>query len=569
MKKYTIIIIFSFIAMTACESLDIAPDGRLTMGDVWTDPIKSEAYLNRAYLSIPSYFNTYGFFELLSGTTDESIYRHRGRATSGWVTGYLNPTENYLNPFYGTFWTGIRDCNVFINNVDESAIESIDIKKRLKAEAKVLRAFYYFELIKQYGPMPIVIDELLVDFDYTTLERPTFQENTDFIVKELKEAIAESSLPMRLTNENERKRMSKAVAYALMSEALLYNASPLWNPTNDIEKWRAAAEGSKEAVTKLEEYDYELFPDYEEYYQYTSDLRNDPKDKQTIYETYGYSVAHLYLHQGIPSNQASYSSGACPSQELVDSYNIKSTGEMPILGYEDASHLNPIINAESLYDPENPYLDRDPRFYASVLYNGTQLNIGGNQPHTVETFVGGTDEYRPIEIDIENYTVTGYYLRKFIDPNIRIGTGFRNASWKKFHFSKVLLNLAEAENEANGPTSIAYSAVNKVRRRVNMHDLPSSLSKDEFRNRIRNERRVELAFEEDRFWDVRRWKIMDKTDKVTTGMVITKDENNNFNYNRVVVKRRETWQDKFLIYPIPVGETAKVPNFADNQNPGW
>lgn len=569
MKKYIIIIIFSLIAITGCESLDISPDGRLTMNDVWTDPIKTEAYLSRAYSSIPSYFNAYGFFELLSGTTDESIYRHRGRATFGWTTGYLTPSANFLNPFYGTYWTGIRDCNVFINNVDESAIESIDIKKRLKAEAKILRAFYYFELIKQYGPMPIITDELLIDFDFTTLKRPTFQLNTDFIVNELNEAIAEPLLPMRLTNENERRRMSKAVAYALKSEVLLYNASPLWNPSNDIEKWRKAANASKEAIVGLEKHNYELFPDYEEYYQYTSDLRENPNDKQTIYETYGYSVHHLYLHQGIPSNQGVYSSGACPSQELVDSYNMKSTGEMPILGYEDASHLNPIINEESAYDPNDPYVDRDPRFYASILYNGAKLNIGGNQPHTVETFIGGADEYRPIEVDIENYTVTGYYLRKFIDPNIKIGTGVRNASWKKFHFSKVLLNLAEAENEANGPTNEAYNAVNKVRERANMPNLPENLTQEEFRKRIRNERRVELAFEEDRFWDVRRWKIMDQTDKITTGMVITKENDNSFNYKRVLITRRETWQDKFLIYPIPIGETSKIPDFQENQNPGW
>lgn len=224
MKKNSFILFTLVLLLIGCNDLDISPDGRFTMDDVWKDPIKTESFLGRAYSSIPAYFNSYGFFELFSAATDESIYRNRGRSTHSWASGYLNPSANYLNPFYDRFWAGIRDCNVFIDNVDNSAIESIETKRRLKAEAKVLRSFYYFELIKQYGPMPVITHELPVDFDFTTLKRPTFQVNTDSIVKDLDEAIAEPLLPMRITNSNERRRMSKAVAYALKSDVVLISA---------------------------------------------------------------------------------------------------------------------------------------------------------------------------------------------------------------------------------------------------------------------------------------------------------------------------------------------------------
>ena len=165
-------------------------------------------------------------------------------------------------------------------------------------------------------------------------------------------------------------------------------------------------------------------------------------------------------------------------------------------------------------------------------------------------------------------TVTGYYLRKFIDPKIPVWQD-KNARWKKFRLAEVYLNYAEAENEANGPTAEAYDAINIIRARVGMPELPTGLTKDQLRERIRRERRVELAIEEHRFWDVRRWKILDKTDKVVTGMEITRNANNTFTYKRFVSQRRNAWAEKYLLFPIPIGDASNVPDFTKNQNPGW
>ncbi len=184
----------------------------------------------------------------------------------------------------------------------------------------------------------------------------------------------------------------------------------------------------------------------------------------------------------------------------------------------------------------------------------------------MQTYVGGADQLIKTPPNRLN-THTGYYLRKFIDPKLQVNQG-QDARWKKYRLAEIYLNYAEAENEANGPSTEAYNAINTVRRRADMPDLPTGLSQEQVRERIRRERRVELAMEEHRFWDVRRWKILDKTDKLVTGMEIIKT-GNNYTYNRFVVGRRNSWQNKFLIFPIPITDVANIPDFSTNQNPGW
>ena len=267
----------------------------------------------------------------------------------------------------------------------------------------------------------------------------------------------------------------------------------------------------------------------------------------------------MFFINGIPSVGAALA-GATPSQELVDSYEM-ANGEIAITGYSDADHLQPIINPASGYDEMQPYKDRDPRFYASVWYNQAYYGIIYGTPHYVESYIGGSDGLA----QLRQRTHNGYYLRKFNDPDLRLGN-VGNVLWKKFRLAEIYLNYAEAENEASGATPAVYEAVNTVRARVQMPSLPSGLTKEEMRERIRRERRVEMAFEEQRFWDVRRWKILDQTDRHTTGMAWTK-QGNDFTHQRIVVDRRVVWADKYLIFPIPLNELNRLPAF--RQNPGW
>ncbi len=470
---------------------------------------------------------------------------------------------------YSIWWQGIGHANLFLSYIDNASITDAAKKSRLKAEAQLLRAFFYWELAKQYGAMPVVTEPFSAGFAFNSLTRPTFQETVDFIVKDCDEVIANSDMPLRIANVSERGRFCKAVAYAIKSQALLFNASPLWNPGNESGKWAAAAQAGRDAIQALTvQSDYRLYNDYSEYFLKTQDLGGSVIDHETIYEL-PYDAGVFSVINTIPTNGLiiGTSAGACPSQELIDSYEMQATGEPAVLGYQDGDHLQPIINPISGYDENNPYVGRDPRFYATVWYNESHYGVINGIDHMVETFTGGSDQL----LAYPNFTNTrtGYYLRKWYDPLIPANQLVQQCKWKKYRLAEIYLNYAEAENEANGPVN-AYEAVNIIRRRAGMPDLPAGLTKDEMRARISRERRVEFAYEEHRFWDVRRWKILSQTDKLVTGMKITKQGGGSFTYERFVSERRTAgWQDKYLLFPIPLSETNLIPDFADHQNPGW
>lgn len=577
MKKIIICFLsFSMIMLGCKKALDITPDGRLALEDVFKDEKQTEAYLNTVYNSIPSYFWKYQFFSYLAGVTDEAQDSDVGIESSNiaanWAPGSLSPSFNPLEIAgqgigivrYNTYWTGIRNANVFLANVPTANITNETRRRRFIAEARVLRAFFYFELVKQFGSMPVIQKPFSNTFDYESLTRPTFQANIDSIVTDCDFAIANTALPMRITEESERGRFTKAVAYAIKSQALLYNASPLWNAANDNAKWQAASVAAKEGLTALTSGgQFSLFPNYNNYFLNQSDISPSPNDKETIFERPEGPDGTFTSINSIPSKPGIFKAGTCPSQELVDSYDMQATGLPAITGYSDADHLSPIINAASGYNSNDPYAGRDPRFYATVWYNGALYDNINGAIHTMETFTGGADQLT----FTRNNTHTGYYLRKFIDPKLASGVG-HNSRWKKYRLAELYLNYAEAENEVSGATADVYAAVNTVRARANMPNLTIGLSKDEMRKRIRNERRVEFSIEEHRFWDTRRWKTLSETDKIVTGMRITKT-GGTFKYQRIVVEKRNAWQDKFRIFPIPLIDVSNIPDFSKNQNPGW
>ncbi|MBA4166789.1 MAG: RagB/SusD family nutrient uptake outer membrane protein [Chitinophagaceae bacterium] len=576
MKKI-IIIVFSFIITigSGCKKdpLNITPNGRIDLKDIFQDNNQTAAYLNSCYGNLQQYGGNYFFHTMLAGFSDEAHDNDdptEGVNSTAWYNGALTPTNNPLDAggwngnYYGGDWSGIRKCNVFLSNIDGATVTNASDKSRWKAEAKILRAFYYWDLITRYGPMPIENEAFPTNYDYKELKRSTFDSCVQFIVRNCDEAIAEPNMPYRIiTGEPDRARFTKAVAYAIKSEALLFNASPLWNPSNDLSKWQAAATAAQQAITDLTtNSNYALFGDYGSYFITTPDLNPDPVDKETILEMKNNTnITQWQFLNGAPSVRA-YKAGATPTQELVDAYEM-ADGSIPITGYSDADHLQPVIDPLSGYDDANPYINRDPRFYATVFYNGGYYgNINGGS-YSLQSYVGGADGFLTSD---RHYTHNGYYLHKFVNGDLtdQQSSGART---RKFRLAELYLNLAEAENEANGPTMAAYDAVNKIRARPSVH-MPAlgGLSQEQLRDRIHNERRVEMSFEEARFWDVRRWKILDQTDKLTTGMKWVKNGSALSN-TRVVVDRRNSYADKFLIWPIPLSEISVLPEFT--QNPGW
>ncbi|CAL1520478.1 RagB/SusD family nutrient uptake outer membrane protein [Chitinophaga sp. MM2321] len=577
MIKKIFIISFIIIIAGGCgkDPLDITPDGRTTLKDVFSDNDQTGAYLNSCYAFLQKYGIRYFHFMFLAALSDEahdSDDPTENLTATAWYKGTLTPSNNPLGNnrgddngnYYGTAWQGIRKCNVFLANIDNAKVTNPADAARWKAEAKVLRAYYYWELIKMYGGMPVVDKPFDLTADFVNLKRDAFNDCVQFIVKDCKEAIAEPQLPWRITTgETDRSRFTKAVAYAIMSEATLFNASPLWNPDNNVEKWQQAATLSKEALDALTGNGFMLASDYRNYFLTTPDLGANPADKETILQLKNSDVMDALTNfNGIPSISP-YKGGSTPSQELVDAYEMKN-GQPPITGYADADHLHPVINTASGYDETDPYVNRDPRFYATVFYNNAYYGTINGVPHYIESHVDGTDGIRNND---RKHTHNGYYLHKFIDASLRNDQG-SSAKWRRYRLAEIYLNYAEALNEAYGTTPEAYDAVNAIRSRPSVSMPPlSGLTKEQFRQRVRNERRVELAFEENRFWDVRRWKILDQTDKLTTGMQWTKVAANSFAGKRIVVDRRQSWAEKFHVFPIPSTEIITMPLFV--QNPGW
>ncbi|MEO6916426.1 MAG: RagB/SusD family nutrient uptake outer membrane protein, partial [Chitinophagaceae bacterium] len=414
-----------------------------------------------------------------------------------------------------------------------------------------------------YGGVPIVANSLASTADFNALKRSSFDECAQWIAKQCDTAALLMNDVVRRRN-NDIGRATKAFALAVKSRTLLYNASPLNNPSGDMVKWKAAADAAKQILDLVDQGYYALYNDYYSMFIQQDKGVTDQNFKEVIFQL-PRNNGHFNNVNSIAFGKG-FKAGTCPSQELVDAYPMKN-GEQPVLGYSDADKLVPILNPASGYDPANPYLNRDPRFAASIFYNGSFWGKQNGQDHYVESFVGGSDGLR----DDRNYTRTGYYIKKYIDPTA--GNGFANqapataqAYWIIFRLAEFYLNYAEALNEASGPVAEVYTAVNKIRTRAGIPNLPAGLSKEQMRERVRTERRVELAFEEHRFYDVRRWKILKDTDKLVTGLKITKT-GSVLAYERIVVERRTAWDDKFLQFPIPINDLSKMTGV--QQTPGW
>ena len=253
--------------------------------------------------------------------------------------------------------------------------------------------------------------------------------------------------------------------------------------------------------------------------------------------------------------------GHCPTENLVESYEMQASGlpVAPDAGYE---HMDPS------YDSQNPYEGRDPRMYELVAQNGAWWVYD----EQVECWYGGRSG-KPQK----NATVTGYYLRKYVDGSTSLKSEFVTSKrhvWNIMRYSEILLNFAEAMVEAYGDPNYkdgypmsAKEAVDIVRSRVHvdMPPFPNNLTLNEFNAKLRNERRVELSFEDHRFWDIRRWKIADQTTDIY-GVDITKKEDGSFSYKKVLVEKR-IFKDCMYLYPIPQSERYINPEL--EQNPGW
>lgn len=618
--KYSARISLLSVLLVSCIgcSLDMRPDGRLTYDELFSNPDRTQKYFN----SCLGYITSTGFtFDetLRASFCDEAedSKDHVDGAVMQWYNGYTTPLNNPIEDVWTHYFNGIRMCNNIIVNMSGNIDRTADgfIPARTKgwvAECYAIRAFCYLQLVKRYGGVPIIAEGQDEGHDYSSDTRHSFEECTDQIISDCRKALelrttgedVSSGYGLRWTVGNITEPTC-AFVYAVMSQAALYAASPLWYEAGSKYTWDYVAGITKEALDACLGNGFELYSSssvsdaycpYDQYFLIASTGIGMSNDKETIFQSSKRSS--VWSKAGLPSTSGSEKAGPCPSQELVDSYEM-ANGE-PVLDlsrpYNDEEHLDPNYNPGSGYDPNDPYAGRDPRFYASIYYNGARRYWASNGNTVVETFVDGKvrDGADALSTDptVIRNTRTGYYLRKFNHHKSGV-TSDRDGYMRVFRLAELYLNFAEAANSSKGPdTKIASSvsgstpmsareAVNVIRARVGMPAFPEGMTQSEFELKYRNERRVELAFEEHRFFDVRRWKLLSLTDRFVTGMKAevtgwsAPDQGAavplGFRYTRFKLGDRSCAEDKYLMYPVNQAEADKMERLTGTswQNPGW
>jgi hypothetical protein len=458
-------------------------------------------------------------------------------------------------------WVGIRIGWNFIENADNIPDASVALKKQLKAEAKMIIALHYCDMYRNFGGLPWV-DHAYKPGEDTNLPRLTSLETLNKIVALLDEA--EKDLPLIMTDlSNNDGRFTKASALGLKARILLFGASPLfnsstaylggaasdnkltWHGSYDANLWKRAADAAK---ALLNEGGYRLVS--------TGNPRKDFQDAyykrgngevlistRTRYKSGAYWAANYYFYQS-----ASGYGTACPSKEYVDMFPM--------------SDGTPITDANSGWDPNKPWENRDPRLYETVLVNGDAF-----QGREAELWVGGRERTTLAA----NGSKSGFGLKKFLLDRDTSTSIQSIVQWPYLRLAEIYLTYAEAANEFNnGPTPEAYDAVNMVRNRVGLNNLRSGLSKDDFRNAVLQERALEFGFEEVRWYDIIRWKRDDLFKQTLHGVNTTKNTNGTYSYETVELPPRSwqlNWSAKWYLSAFPPDEVNK--GYGLIQNPGW
>ena len=497
---------------------------------------RAGGFLSTIYADLDSDFGNYSG-AMLSSATDESVYSHSGNAIESFFNGAWSPT-NANSSIWTTCYHGIAYCNLFLDEFTGLKFEDYALDKNFMAEmyqynnyqweARFLRAYFYFLLVRQYGGVPLITSNMTAD-ESSKQPRATADEVFAFIDSEcaaIKDSITKDygdlgDLAMTPANNG---RANNLAVLALRARAALYHASPLFNANNDKALWQKAAELNKAVIDSCTARKMKLSTDYKGLFignTSWSDAnavgeiifgRRMPTENRN-FETYNFPV-------GMSGAGAGGGGGNCPSQNLVEAYE-----------------------------------DGDKRFSQTVACNGDSWPNANTAP--LETFEGGLNG-QPLAYA----TPTGYYLKKYVTESVQIaGNGANTCKhvWVTFRLAEFYLNYAECMLNLSGSgyeattgfTMTPKYAIDIVRKRAGLAGIEEGLSASEFKNRYENERFVELAFEGHRFFDVRRWKEGDKYFKTIYGLKITKNADGTFNETKTVVQNRQWDDSKMNLFPIP------------------
>lgn len=604
--KYLLVILLLTTAACNTDFLNTRPLGEATSDDVWTDPALAEAYVNDIYNGL----GNGGFPEtMLSSATDETMFTHN-YGMKNMVESTISPTDaEYINSRgtfqWGTMYLRIRACNNFFANIGKVNFDKQLQASRLKGEVFFLRAWFYQQLVRNFGGVPLV-DQVytLTDADYS-IARNTFEECVDHIVKDCDSA---AYYLHGTETVSVKGRANEGAALALKSRILLYAASDLHDmPTaraksaiiaaaskpellgyvsgDRMSRWQKALDAAK-AVMDLGNYSL-ASPDpasaAEAATNYQTMFLKD--NSESIFSRYFVNAkseagGQIGLYNGL--NGYHNWSGNTPTQLLIDDYEMI---DGSAFDWNNAAHK------------AHPYQNRDPRFYASILYDGADwrqrpTDVADMDPAnqvqagTYEVWDGskaipnpGLDT-RQGPVEDWNGSFTGYYMKKFIDPAVDAQYFRQEVPWPFFRYTEIILNYAEALMEL-GQEGEAKTYLNMIRRRAAMPDITSSgaaLKAD-----YQHEREIEMVFEEQRYYDVRRWMIAPATigralrgvnvqGKLKAGSKVTlyKYDLANYDYTYTpvtLVNENRLWLDKMYFMPIQRDEINRNSKLV--QNPGF
>ncbi len=554
--------VLSSIGFASCNFLDYdETSGLKTKEDMYKYFGSTESMLTHVYSFMPQ---DLGIIDnaMRDCASDDAEFGATGATVQVFNTGNWSPVKT-TDTAWGLY-KGIRAANSFIEeiaNVDFSRYEHNggyqNWMKKLKYfpyEARVLRAHYFFELARRYGDiaMPLTV---LDQNGAANIGKTSFADVINFIAEECTEA--SKNLPDSYENEPDKQvgRITKGFALAVKSKALLYAASRLHNPSMNAELWKRSA---KAALDLINTGIYALDP--------IESANNIPSKEVILMKMNSESSLFELLNFPLRFTEGKRDVNAIaesnfPSQNLVDAFET-------INGYRVTLEANGWKCDDPKFSPQAPYDNRDSRFYRAILANGMKF-----KDNTIETYVGGKDD----AIVSQGGSPTGYFIRKYIQPTTSFVPDhevLNKHHWVIYRYAETLLTYAESMiNAFNDPNytdgTYEYSAlwaINQVRSNARMPAITAT-TKEEFIKCLYNEWRVEFAFEDHRFWDVRRWKIADTTQRELYGVKIQKLPNGQWQFFRTLYETR-VWKDCMYLFPIPQEELFKNTNL-NPQNLGW
>ena len=539
------------IVSSCKKTYESIPLNQLTEDYLWdkndSNATYANQYLTSIYARLPVTFNRIGQ-DFLDAASDDAVSSQVSVSpveimATGGISVFSNPDDTWAANY-----TGIRMCTNFLQNFSVVPLKNADEKRSWFGEVRIMRALFYWELVRRYGGIPLLGDTIKGLKDNIELPRSSFHDCIAYIVNECDRA--KDSLRPDPVDDLNLGRWSKAGAMALKARVLLYAASPLYNEkangnelngytTYDKTRWQLAATAARQLMDLNI---YTLEPVFK-------NLFISQRSSEVIFAHLNVPGISIETNNGpVGFSSAPGTGNTSPTQELADVFEM--------------SNGKAISDPSSGYDPAHPYLKRDPRFAATLLYNGAKWLTT-----SLETFDGGTSKPG----GTLTQTKTGFYLRKFMG-NFEDQTSYGNQyhDYIFFRYAELLLNFAEAANEFSGPDADVYAAVESIRRRAGLspYQLPAGLSQDLMRQLIQNERRRELAFEEHRYWDIRRWKIAEMVyNKPLHGTQIIKNSLGQLSFNLKEVLSTTFDASKMYFYPIPYNEVVSNKNM--KQNPGW